>query len=109
STEVETTTLSDTQAPTAPANLTVQGTTRSSVTLSWDASMDDAGVFRYDIYVNGSKSYTTPNTAFTVNGLTALSTYAFHVIARDLTGNESVPSNQVSAMAALRGLNYKYY
>src|SRR5690606_31454261 len=65
--------------------------------------------FKYDVYVDGNKSYTTSNTQFIVNGLTALQTYTFHIIARDLAGNESVPSNQVSASAALRGLNYKYY
>ncbi len=107
--EVNVLTQSDTEAPTVPANLSVTGTTRTSVSLSWDESTDDVGVNKYDIYVNGIKSYTTTGLTFTINGLTPLTSYAFYVVAKDLSGNTSAPSNQVTALAALRGLNYKYY
>lgn len=107
--EVSALTQSDTQAPTVPTNLSVTGTTRTSVSLAWIESTDDVGVFKYDIYVNGLKSYTTSDNNFTVNGLTPLSSYSFYVIAKDVTGNQSQASNQVTAIAALRGLNYKYY
>ena len=107
--EVSAITQSDTQAPSVPGNLSVSGTTRTSVSLSWDESTDDVGVYKYDVYVNGFKSYTTTTNLFTVNGLTPLTSYAFYVIARDITGNKSEASNQVTAIAALRGLNYKYY
>ncbi len=109
STEVYATTKSDKTSPTTPGNLIVSGTTRSSVSISWDASSDDVGVSKYEIYVNGLKSYVTSNTFFTVNSLTALSTYSFFVKAIDASGNVSPASNQVSASAGLRGLNYKYY
>jgi large repetitive protein len=109
STEVNATTLSDIIAPTAPGNLVVTGTTRSSVSLSWDFSTDDVGVIKYEIYVNSVKTYVTTNTSFTVNNLTALQTYGFYVKALDASGNLSPASNQVSGTAALSGLRYKYY
>ncbi len=109
STEVNATTQSDVSPPTAPGNLTVTGTTRSSVSLSWQASTDDVGVAKYEIYVNGVRSYVTTNLFFTVNNLTALNRYAFVVKALDAAGNISPASNQVIAVAALNGLNYKYY
>ncbi|RYE12426.1 MAG: hypothetical protein EOP51_31585, partial [Sphingobacteriales bacterium] len=109
SSEISTITKSDVVAPTAPPNLRVTVTTRTSVTLAWDDATDDVGVFKYDVYVNGLKSYSTSATTFTVNGLTTLQTYGFVVKARDITGNVSPASNQVSGTAALQGLNYKYY
>ena len=109
SSEVNATTLFDVNPPSAPANLVATGSSRSSVSLKWDASTDDVGVVKYEIYVNGVKKYVTTGTTFTVNGLTALSTYSFFVKALDAKGNASPPSNQISASAALRGLEYKYY
>ncbi len=109
STEVNATTLADIIPPTAPGNLVVTGTTRSSVSLSWQASTDDVGVAKYEIYVNGVRSYVTTNLFFTVNNLTALSTYSFFVKALDATGNTSPASNQLTASAGLNGLYYKYY
>jgi large repetitive protein len=109
SAEVNATTSSDITAPTAPTNLVVTGTTRSSVALSWDASTDDVGVVKYEVYINGVRSYITTNRVFTVNNLTALATYSFYVKALDAAGNNSPASNQVTAVAALQGLTYKYY
>ncbi len=109
SAEVNATTQSDVTPPTAPGNLRVTNTSRTSVSLSWEASTDDVGVAKYEVYVNGVKSYVTANTTFTVNNLTALTTYGFFVKALDVAGNNSPASNQVSATAALNGLTYKYY
>ena len=108
-TEVSAVTKSDTTPPTVPGNLTVTGTTRSSVSLSWAPSTDDVAVVGYDIFINGVKAYSTANTYFTVNNLTALQTYSFYVEARDGTGNESPASAQVSGTAALNGLAYSFY
>ena len=109
STEANAKTLSDITAPSAPGNLITTGSDRSSVSLSWDASTDDVGVTKYEIYVNGIKTYVTSNTSFKVNNLTALQTYSFYIKAVDASGNLSPASNQVSGSAALRGLTYKYY
>ncbi|MHA4808117.1 fibronectin type III domain-containing protein [Flavitalea flava] len=104
-------TIADVQAPTAPSVLTITGTGRNSVSFSWGASTDNVGVIGYDIYVNGAKSYTVPptQTKFTVNSLVHAQSYAFTVKAKDLAGNISSASNQVSGQALINGLPYSYY
>lgn len=111
SNEANATTQVDANAPTAPTNLTVTGTTSSSVSLSWGPSFDDVGIFKYDIFVNGVKSYTVDpsESDFTVFNLNKDSLYTFVVKARDLAGNISPRSNQVSSKALANGLNYKVY
>lgn len=103
------TTGADTQAPTAP-NLSVAGTSRSSVSLKWDAATDDVGVTGYDIYVNGQKAYTVGvQSNFTVYNLTYGKSYNFTVKAKDFANNISPFSNQVTAEPLNNGLDYKYY
>ncbi len=109
SNEANATTTADTKNPSAPANLSVSGSTRHSVSLFWNASTDDVGIAKYDIYINGNKAYSTSQLSFNVLNLDSLTTYAFYVTARDLSGNVSTPSNQVSAITKNAGLNYKYY
>jgi len=110
SSEVFATTQSDVTAPSTPGNLRTTGITRGSVGLAWDASTDDVALMKYEIYINGSKSYVTTNTSFTVNNLASLQTYSFYVKAVDASGNASPASNQVSVFSPfLTGLNYKYY
>ena len=107
--EASGTTDADTQAPTAPTNLRIEGSTRSSVTLKWDAASDDVGVTKYDIYINGKKSFVTENLTYTVHNLEHGQSYNFTVKARDFAGNVSPASNQVTGQPLLSGLNYKYY
>lgn len=111
SNEANATTQADTKAPTAPGSLTVAGTTRNSVFLTWTAATDDVGIDRYDIYINGKKTYSIPagTLNFLAYGLTYRQVYTFAVKARDAAGNESPASNQVSGAAVANGLAYKYY
>jgi len=109
SSEVGVITKSDTQMPSAPSNLTITATTRSSISLSWDASTDDVGISKYFVYVNGTKAYTTTGTQFTVNNLDKWASYNFYVKALDVSSNLSPQSNQVTGIAQLSGLSYKYY
>ncbi|MBX2888712.1 MAG: hypothetical protein KF829_08700 [Ferruginibacter sp.] len=103
-------TNADVIAPSAPSFLRVLITSTSSVTLAWDPSSDNVGVVKYDVYVNGVKTYvTTNNESFTAGNLTYQETYSFYVKAVDAAGNASAASNQVNATARLAGLNYKYY
>jgi glucose/arabinose dehydrogenase len=85
----------DTQAPTAPAQLTgsASGTT---VTLNWSAATDNIGVRAYDVYRNGTKSGTVtgtptsaPATTFIDSGLGANTSYPYYVVARDAQANVS--------------------
>ncbi len=111
SNEASVITAADTQPPSVPGALMVTGTGINSVSLGWTAATDNVGVVGYDIYVNGVKSYSVPSTQtnFTVYSLTNGQTYSFVVKARDLAGNVSNPSNQVSGQALLNGLSYNYY
>jgi endoglucanase len=90
----------DTTPPSVPANLTVTGTTASSVSLSWSASTDDAsGVSGYRVFRGtGSTPVGTPTgTTFTDTGLSASTTYSYTVRAVDGSGNVSSASSAVSA------------
>lgn len=107
--EVSARTQVDTEAPTAPLNLTVTATTENSVSLSWDPSTDNVGVYRYDVYQNGIKALVVEGTSATIFNLISENVYNFTVKARDLTGNESAASNQATAAAVFSGLTYKYY
>lgn len=86
----------DTQAPSQPTNLSVTGSTSSTVSLSWTASTDNVGVSAYEIYVNGNYTTTATSTTTVVNGLTPSTTYSFYIIARDAAGNLSTQSNSVN-------------
>jgi large repetitive protein len=101
-------TLSDVIAPTTPVNLKVTDVTSTSVALSWGASTDNVGVSKYELYINGVRSYITTQTQFLVPNLTTNTNYIFRVRALDQSGNASPFSNQVAVKPSF-GLNYKYY
>jgi len=105
----EANTLADTQAPTAPPNLTVTSTSPSTISLAWSSSTDNVGIYNYEIYQNGQKILATTDTEITVFGLTTQTVYTFTVKARDEAGNRSPASNQVTAAPVLNGLTYYYY
>lgn len=90
-------TTADTEAPSVPTNLTVTGTTSSSVSLSWTASTDNVGVSGYDIYADNVYKTTVTSTSGTVSGLNSGSTYVFYVVAKDAAGNKSNNSDTVQA------------
>lgn len=86
----------DSQNPTSPSNLTVLGSSSSTVSLSWTASTDNLGVTSYDVYLDAVLKTTVSGTTAIVNGLTPTTTYSFYVIAKDAAGNSSTQSNSVS-------------
>jgi len=102
-------TQSDQTPPAAPLNLSVTGTTPTSVSLSWNKATDNVGVTGYYIYVNGVKSYFTTDTFYTVKALATAQQFSFSIVAMDGSGNASPQSNQVTAATIQTGLNYKYY
>ncbi|SFI31080.1 Chitodextrinase [Paenibacillus sp. UNC496MF] len=93
---VTTSAVSDTQAPSAPSSLTSPSKTATSVSLSWTASTDNAGVAGYDVYSSSTLAGTTSGTTFTVSGLTANTAYTFTVKAKDAAGNVSAASNALN-------------
>ncbi|HHC79753.1 MAG TPA: T9SS type A sorting domain-containing protein [Flavobacteriia bacterium] len=86
----------DTQAPSAPGNLTSANVTQTSVDLSWTASTDNVGVTGYDVYQGTTVIATVTATNYQVTGLTASTAYAFSVKAKDAAGNVSAASNTVN-------------
>ncbi|MBE7173436.1 MAG: T9SS type A sorting domain-containing protein [Williamsia sp.] len=99
----------DVTPPSVPANLKSTFTTRTFVDLAWDASIDNGGVARYDVYVNGSFKQSSTTPAASITGLTAGTTYNFTVKAIDLANNVSASSSSLPVKTAANGLRYKYY
>ncbi|WP_281335930.1 endonuclease [Flavobacterium eburneipallidum] len=85
--------IPDTQNPTAPTNLTISGSSSSTLSLNWTASSDNIGVSSYEIYVNSVLKTSVSGVNAIVNGLTPATTYTFYVIAKDAAGNSSASSN----------------
>ncbi len=90
-------TSTDAQAPTAPTNLRVTGTTASSVSLSWSASSDDVGVTGYRVYRGTELIGTVSGTSFTDTGLSPSTNYSYWLRAVDAAGNVSAASATIEA------------
>ena len=86
----------DTEAPSAPTNLSANNVTETTVDLSWNASSDNVGVTGYDVYQGSSLLGSATGTTAQITGLTANTTYNFYVEAKDAEGNISAASNTVS-------------
>jgi fibronectin type 3 domain-containing protein len=96
----------DLQAPAKPGNLHVTNEGNAEVSLAWNAVSGAAGYNVYRSPVTGGgyvKAGTTPSntTSFTDSGLRNAQTYFYVVKAFDAAGNESGPSNEVSALPHL--------
>jgi chitodextrinase len=88
-------TVSDTQAPTTPANLTASAVSSSQIKLSWSASTDNVGVAGYKIYRNGGTTpiaTVTSGTTYQNTGLASGTSYSYTVAAYDAAGNTSAQS-----------------
>ncbi len=93
---VTTLAVPDTTIPSTPTNLVASGTTQTSTNLSWNASTDNIGVATYSVYRNGAYIGFATGTTYNVTGLTASTTYAFTVKAKDAAQNLSAVSNTVN-------------
>ena len=90
-------TLADTQAPTAPSNLSLTASAPTALTIQWTASTDNVGVALYTVYRNGLQIGKSNAATFSDTGLTANTTYVYTVTAADASGNVSLPSAPFSA------------
>ncbi len=90
----------DTQAPTAPKNLSVTNVTATSAKLSWTGSSDNTGVEGYEIIINNQPTIVVTGTSTDVTWLGCETTYSFKIKAVDLAGNKSGTSNTVTRTTA---------
>jgi hypothetical protein len=90
----------DTQAPTAPASITVMSTAVDSVGISWPASTDNVAVKGYDVYKNGSAMSTPTLTSSTLSGLSCGTSYTVGVDAYDAAGNHSAKTSKTVSTSA---------
>lgn len=94
-------TSSDTQAPTAPSNLTATATS-TQISLTWTGSTDNIGVSQYIIErstsaTSGFSQLAVSNINSYINtGLIANTTYYYRIRAQDAAGNLSSYSNVAS-------------
>ena len=90
----------DTTPPSTPTGLKQTGSTQTSVSLAWNASTDNIGVTRYNVFRGGAPDGTSPGTTYTSNGLTCGTSYFFSVQAQDAAGKVSGQSSALSASTA---------
>lgn len=81
--------VADTQAPTAPANLSASGQSQTAITLNWSASSDNVGVAGYRSFRNGTTVGTGTATSYAFSGLACGTSYTLAVEAYDAAGNVS--------------------
>lgn len=89
----------DTEKPSIPAGLSAVVQSSSVIKLTWNASTDNVGVAKYEVYRNGSNTplaYPTTS-SFTDQSLSASTPYTYKVDACDAAGNCSDKSTQASA------------
>ena len=90
----------DTQAPSVPSGLASSSVTQTAFTLTWSASTDNVGVTGYQVFRNGTSVGTPTATSFAVTGLTAGTSHAMTVRARDAAGNWSAQSAALNVTTA---------
>jgi len=100
----------DTQAPTAPTNLSATAASNTQINLSWTASTDNVAVTGYRVercQGAGCSTFTqvgTPiGTTFNDTGLSASTSYTYRVRAQDAVPNLSAYSATATAMTSAQG------
>ena len=83
----------DTQPPSRPENLRSSAQTSTTVDLLWDPSSDNEGVSFYNVYRDNALVASESSANHTAVGLTAATSYSFHVSAVDGARNESLSSD----------------
>ena len=85
----------DEQAPTTPTGVTGEGRNGLAIALSWNASSDNKGVTRYEVFRDSSSVTSTSELSFIDQGLTTNTQYSYQVRACDEANNCSSLSNPV--------------
>ncbi len=86
--------LPDTTPPSVPTGLASPAQTQTTIDLTWNASTDNVGVTGYDIRVDGGSPIGVGAvTSHTLTGLSAGTSYAIDIRAKDAAGNNSAYSS----------------
>ncbi len=95
---VTTAALTDTQAPSVPANLTAVSSSPNVVNINWSASTDNIGVIGYAIYRDGTNitSVSGSTLSYADNSVSPNTSYAYTLDAFDQAGNHSAVTSPVS-------------
>ncbi len=86
----------DTEAPSIPTGLLASTVTETSFTLSWNSSTDNVAVTGYDVFKDGVFYASTSLTSYNINGLSAGTSYAMTIKAKDAAGNISAASTALN-------------
>ncbi|MEU4037321.1 discoidin domain-containing protein [Streptomyces collinus] len=87
----------DTQAPTAPSNLSYTEPATGQIKLTWSAATDDTAVTGYDVYAGGQLRASVAGNVLTYTDTQpAGSDITYYVRAKDAAGNVSANSNSVT-------------
>lgn len=94
--------VADSQPPTKPTGLSATAVSQTQINLTWTPSTDNIGVTSYDIYrATGTGDPqlvgNSPTASFGDSNLTASTTYAYYVVAKDASNNSSPASDTVTA------------
>jgi chitodextrinase len=91
------TTPADTEAPSAPTNLTATAGSAGGINLAWTASTDNVAVTNYDIFRGGALLTTVGAvTSYSDASATSGTSYTYKVRALDAAGNPSGFSNDAT-------------
>ncbi|MHC8316624.1 fibronectin type III domain-containing protein [Pseudomonas sp. LB3P31] len=85
--------LPDTMPPTTPDAFTITNLTNTSVTVTWEASIDNNVVRGYLLTLNNNPPITVTGTSHTFNGLADATSYVIEVKSKDAAGNLSLPAS----------------
>ncbi|MFF4737314.1 fibronectin type III domain-containing protein [Streptomyces sp. NPDC001262] len=92
----------DTEAPTAPGNLTGKAETNGTISLKWSPSTDNRKVVFYEVFDKGKKIFATSGDVTEAlltaqnAGIRPEQRYDLSVKAVDAAGNVSTPSNRIT-------------
>jgi chitodextrinase len=94
----------DTDAPTVPQSLSTTSVSDKSVTIKWQAAVDNFELAGYNIYVDGVLKGTTSDIIYTITDLTPVTSYDITVSAFDASDNESPQSDILPVATLTEGL-----
>lgn len=99
---VQTPNIPDTQVPSTPAGLQATAASSSQINLKWQASSDNVGVVRYEVYrqqgtAAAQKVADVTGTTFGDASLKPATEYTYYVVAVDGAGNKSAASARATA------------